>query len=118
AVVAMAREKGLMVDPHVSYPMRQTVRDPYAESALKESAIVERFVDDTRALTGYPRRWAYDAMSGAIVHPCILFRAEQRRGLPIFGARDPRRPRPMLTGTEYRSGQKFVHASEGKEGAS
>jgi hypothetical protein len=49
-LLRFAAARRLSLDARVPYPMRQTVRDPYADSALRESEIVRRFVDATRQL--------------------------------------------------------------------
>jgi len=114
-LLRFAAARRLSLDARVPYPMRQTVRDPYADSALRESEIVHRFVDATRQLA--PREILDGAaiLGRAVLHPCLLFRVEQQGGPPLFGAHEIGR-KPVLHGTQYRSG-KFVHADEGEGSA-
>lgn len=112
ALLQFAAERRLTLDARVPYPMRQTVRDPYTESALRESEIVARFVAGMR---GADRRAQLDGarvLGRAVLHPCVLFRVEQAGGPPLFGAHEIGRMR-VLHGTQYRSGS-FVHADQGE----
>lgn len=113
ALAAFARERGVDLHPHVPYPMRQTTRDPYAESVVRESEIVRAFLDDLgRFSRSDDRRWATNLLGLAVMHPCLLAREERARGIPVFGATD-HDGRPLLPGTEYRSAERFVHDSGG-----
>ncbi len=115
ALLRFAGERGLLLDARVPYPMRQTVRDPYAESALRETEIVHRFVAGTRHFAMRERFDAARVLGRAVLHPCVLFRVEQAGGVPLFGAHDIGKPR-ILHGTEYRSAD-FVHADDGSDSA-
>ena len=110
-VVAFARVRGLGVHPHLPYPMRQTTRDPYADSALRERDLVDHFVARLATVPAADRAWSLGVLGSAVPHPCLLWRAEQKHRLPVFGARtiDERQP---LAGTEYRS-RKILHDSQG-----
>ena len=112
-VVAFARARGLGVHPHLPYPMRQTTRDPYAESALRERDLVDHFVARLARVPANDRAWSLGVLGSAVPHPCLLWRAEQKHRLPVFGARtiDERQP---LAGTEYRS-RKILHDSQGAQ---
>lgn len=113
ALAAFVRELGIELHPHVPYPMRQTTRDPYAESAVREREIVRAFLDDLGRFTrSDDKRWALNLLGLAVQHPCLLAREESARRLPVFGAGDTDQ-RPMLPGTEYRAAQRFVHDSGG-----
>lgn len=111
AVVAFARARGLGVHPHLPYPMRQTTRDPYADSALREGDVVDRVVERVAAAPAGERAAVLNALGAAVPHPCLLWRAERRTRLPVFGARtvDERKP---LAGTEYRA-RAIVHDAQG-----
>jgi hypothetical protein len=115
-LVRFALAHGLPLDAHVPYPMRQTTRDPYAESAVRESEIVDRFVERAGELDERERSRGCAMLGGAVLHPCVLLRAERRASLPLLGARDGLDRRPMLTGTDYRSADKFVHAGGDQSG--
>lgn len=115
ALLRFANERGLCLDARVSYPMRQTVRDPYAESALRESEIARHFVDGTRDLAPAARLDAARVLGRAILHPCILFRVEQSGGPALFGSHDIGSMR-TLHGTQYRSSE-FVHSDDGTDDA-
>ncbi len=113
ALAAFARERGVELHPHVPYPMRQTTRDPYAESVVRESEIVRVFLDDLgRFPRAIDRRWAMNLLGLTVMHPCILAREERARSLPVFGAADHDQ-RPLLPGTHYRAAERFVHDSGG-----
>jgi molybdenum cofactor biosynthesis enzyme MoaA len=113
ALAAFAREREVELHPHVPYPMRQTTRDPYADSVVRESEIVSTFLGDLGRFTRHAdRAWALNLLGLAVLHPCLLVREERTRGLPVFGAGDQDR-RPMLPGTEYRAAARFVHDSGG-----
>lgn len=113
ALAAFARERGVELHPHVPYPMRQTTRDPYAESVVRESEIVRAFLDDLgRFPRTLDRRWAMNLLGLAVMHPCLLVREERARSLPVFGAAD-HDDRPLLPGTHYRAADRFVHDSGG-----
>lgn len=115
ALLRYASQRGFCLDARVSYPMRQTVRDPYAESALRESEIARHFVDGTRHLD---KRELFDAariLGRALLHPCVLFDIERDGGPPLFGAHDIGAMR-TLHGTEYRSSD-FVHSEDGLDDA-
>lgn len=113
ALAAFVRGLDLDLHPHVPYPMRQTTRDPYAESAVREGEIVRTFLDDLgRFVRTDDKRWAMNLLGLAVQHPCLLVREEQKRKLPVFGSGDGDR-RPMLPGTEYRAAERFVHDSGG-----
>lgn len=111
AVVAFARERGMGVHPHLPYPMRQTTRDPYADSALRERDLVEHFVAKTAEAAPNERSGRLNVLGSAVPHPCLLWRAEQKHRLPVFGARTVD-GRQLLAGTEYRS-RAIVHDSQG-----
>lgn len=110
-VVAYAVARGLAIHPHLPYPMRQTTRDPYAESALREQTLVDQFVAGLvdRPVPDTSRRLA--VLGSAVPHPCLLWRAEKKHRLPVFGARAIHERQP-LAGTEYRS-RKILHDSQG-----
>lgn len=103
-LAALARAKGVSFHPHLPYPMRQTTRDPYADSALRESDIVEHFVTHLDDALRRDLRDHLSALGNLIPHPCLLWRAERKHRLPVFGARAVDAQLP-LTGTEYRSTQ-------------
>ncbi len=113
AVVAFARERGLGVHPHLPYPMRQTTRDPYADSALRERDLVEHFVDHLPTEAGDALTWSLGVLGSAVPHPCLLWQAERKRRLPVFGARTID-DRQALAGTEYRS-RKILHDTQGAQ---
>ncbi len=108
-VVTFAAQRGLDLESHLPYPMRQTVRDPYAESALPEAEVIDRILDQLDGLEPGIRGAVVGALASVIAHPCLLWHAEQRRGVRVFGPRAESR-RERLDGTEYRSEQ-FVHGS-------
>lgn len=110
-VVAFARARSLGVHPHLPYPMRQTTRDPYADSALRERDLVEHFVLGLASTPAAHREWSLGVLGSAVPHPCLLWRAEQRHRLPVFGARTIAERQP-LAGTEYRS-RKIIHDTQG-----
>ncbi len=112
-VVAFARARGLNIHPHLPYPMRQTTRDPYADSALREQHLVDLFVTRVAPLPPPERAWSLSVLGSAVPHPCLLWRAERKHRLPVFGARtiDERQP---LAGTEYRS-LKIIHDTQGAQ---
>jgi molybdenum cofactor biosynthesis enzyme MoaA len=105
------RESGLgkQVDAHLPYPMRPTMRDPYVDSAMRESELLARLLADLKPLPADERSWALAVVTGAFRHPCVRWQAECGSGLPVLGASFPEVAFP-LAGTEYRSGN-FVHAS-------
>lgn len=113
AVVAFARERGMGVHPHLPYPMRQTTRDPYADSALRERDLVDHFVAQTARAPVAERAGHLNALGSTVPHPCLLWRSEQRHRLPVFGARTVEGRQP-LAGTEYRS-RSIVHDSQGAQ---
>lgn len=108
-LAALARDRGVPFHPHLPYPMRQTTRDPYAESALRERDIVEHFVAHLDERARLSPRDALSSLGNLIPHPCLLWRAEQKHRLPVFGARAVDAQQP-LAGTEYRSAQ-IVHGT-------
>lgn len=110
-VVAFARSRALGVHPHLPYPMRQTTRDPYADSALRESDLVEHFVSRLATTPAAHREWSLGVLGSAVPHPCLLWRAEQKHRLPVFGARTIAE-RQLLAGTEYRD-RKIIHDTQG-----
>ena len=112
-VVAFARARGLGVHPHLPYPMRQTTRDPYADSALRERDLVEHFVSRLARAPAADRAWSLGVLGSAVPHPCLLWRAEQKHRLPVFGARTID-GRQALAGTEYRS-RKILHDTQGAQ---
>jgi hypothetical protein len=89
--------------------MRPTTRDPYVDSAVRESELLTRLLADIERLPSEERRWALPIVVNAFRHPCIPWQSERRSVLPALGAVFPQRAFP-LAGTEYRSDQ-FVHAS-------
>ncbi len=94
ALAAFARERDVQLHPHVPYPMRQTTRDPYADSVVRESEIVATFLDDLGRFTRRPEReWALNLLGLAVLHPCLLVREERKRS-PVFGAADQDPPPP------------------------
>lgn len=105
------REAGLdrQVHAHLPYPMRPTTRDPYVDSAMRESELLARLLADLKPLAPQERSFALSVVTGAFRHPCVLWQAERSTGLPVLGGAFPEVAHP-LAGTEYRSG-KFVHAS-------
>jgi hypothetical protein len=100
---------GTQVGAHLPYPMRPTTRDPYVESALRESELLARLLADLAPLADEERSWALAVVAGAFRHPCVRWQAERSSGLPVLGGSFPETAFP-LAGTEYRSG-KFIHAS-------
>lgn len=113
ALIAYAAARGVEVHPHLPYPMRQTTRDPYAASALREGDLVARFVAALEAEPRYDRRRSLRVLGRAAAHPCLLWHAEQKTRLPVFGygALDARAP---LVGTEYRS-RAIAHDTQGAQ---
>ncbi len=105
------RKEGLdeYVHAHLPYPMRPTTRDPYVDSAMRETELMQRLLVDVRPLGADERSWVLAVVTSAFRHPCVRWQAEASTGLPVLGAEFPDRVVP-LAGTEYRSG-KFVHAS-------
>lgn len=115
ALVRFARDRGLDLHARTPYPMRQTTRDPYAESVLPESEIVSRVLAQAEGLDDPGLgRTVLRTLSHALTHPCLLFEAERRHRLPALGLREFGR-RPVLAGTEYRSQTEFSHAGGGTE---
>ncbi|MDP3213245.1 MAG: hypothetical protein Q8S73_04015 [Deltaproteobacteria bacterium] len=110
AVVALARARGVAIHPHMPYPMRQTTRDPYGESALREQDIVDHFLAALPSAPASDRRWTLGVLGNTMPHPCLLWRAEQKHRLPVFGARAVE-GRPYLAGTEYRS-RAIIHDAQ------
>jgi len=101
ALLALAGTLDLPIGAHVPYPMRQSVRDPYAESVVQESAMVDRILaQDDSELVGRH-------VAGLIPHPCVLFAADRRAGHSLFEQREVS-GRIGLAGTEYRD-PGFVH---------
>ena len=113
AIIAYANARGLEVHPHVPYPMRQTTRDPYAASALRERDLVERLVASLDATPPQDRFRSLLILGRAVAHPCLLWESEKKTRLPVFGARAVDRREP-LAGTEYRS-QNIAHDSQGAQ---
>jgi hypothetical protein len=113
ALIAYANARGLEVHPHVPYPMRQTTRDPYAASALRERDLVERLVASLDATPPQDRVRSLLILGRAVSHPCLLWQHEKKTRLPVFGARAVDRREP-LAGTEYRS-QNIAHDSQGAQ---
>jgi molybdenum cofactor biosynthesis enzyme MoaA len=109
-VARYARSLGVQLDARLPYPMRQTVDDPYAEAALRETEIVARILDAARQAPAEDLAMAFRLLRDVVPHPCLLFRAEQATGLPIFPAAELRE-HPLLPGTEYRS-QDFAHTPD------
>lgn len=105
------REMGLgkQVGAHLPYPMRSTIRDPYADSAMRESEMVAQLLAEVGSLAGDERAYMLAVIAGAFRHPCIQWQAERTSGIPVLGTAFPDGSRP-LAGTEYRSAE-FVHAS-------
>jgi molybdenum cofactor biosynthesis enzyme MoaA len=100
---------GEQVHAHLPYPMRPTTRDPYVDSAMRESELMARLLQDVQALPAADRSFALSVIVSAFPHPCVRWEAEQRTGMPALGGSFPDAEFP-LAGTEYRSGG-FVHAS-------
>ncbi len=100
---------GKRVGAHLPYPMRSTTRDPYSDSAVRETELVTRLLAELQPLAEEERAFLLPIVAAAFPHPCIRWHAEHDTGLPAFGAALSDRARP-LTGTEYRS-KDFIHAS-------
>lgn len=111
ALIARSRALGVELHPHLPYPMRQTARDPYGASALREREIVERTVDAVRAEHPHARAHSLRVLARAVPHPCLLWRAEAATRLPVYGARAVQ-GREYLVGTEYRSSA-IAHDTQG-----
>ena len=109
ALARFARERRMAHHVKMPYPMRQTARDPYADSVVRESTVVDAFLD--QITTWGDRAWALGIL-GSFGHPCLRFRAEQRSGLPLFAV-NATAQRQLLPGTEYRKTEAFVHESGG-----
>lgn len=109
------REIGLdtQVHAHLPYPMRPTTRDPYTDSAMRETELLDRLIEDLQPLPIGERSYVLAVVSAAFRHPCVQWRAERASGLPVLGGSFPEVTHP-LAGTEYRSSN-FVHASGTKE---
>lgn len=105
------RDIGLdrQVHAHFPYPMRPTTRDPYADSAMRESELLDRLIEEARPLSREERSYILANLAGAFRHPCLLWHAERSSGLAVLGPSFPEVAYP-LAGTEYRS-KEFVHAS-------
>jgi molybdenum cofactor biosynthesis enzyme MoaA len=105
------RAQGLdeQVHAHLPYPMRPTTRDPYVDSALRETDLLDRLLADIEPLSPADRSFALSIVASALPHPCVRWQAERRSGLPVLGGSFPDTRFP-LAGTEYRS-ENFVHAS-------
>lgn len=114
ALARFAHGRGMGHHVKMPYPMRQTARDPYSGSVVRESAVVDAFL----AQVAEWKDGKQDSALGVLAsfgHPCLHFRAEQRTGLPVFGV-NASAVRPSLPGTEYRKTDAFVHDSGGEEG--
>jgi hypothetical protein len=110
-IARLAHSLGVQLDARLPYPMRQTLDDPYADAALRETEIIAHLLDAARsAATDADLALARQLLRDVVPHPCLLFRAEQRSGLPVFPAMDLRE-RPLLPGTEYRSSD-FAHSGD------
>jgi MoaA/NifB/PqqE/SkfB family radical SAM enzyme len=105
------REMGFgdRVGAHLPYPMRSTTRDPYSDSAMRESELLARLSAELEPLSEDERAYVLPIVAGAFRHPCVAWQAERDRGVPALGAAFPEVALP-LAGTEYRSAD-FVHAS-------
>lgn len=101
------------VGAHLPYPMRSTTRDPYSDSAMRESDLVEQLLAEIAPLDEDERGYLLPIVMSAIPHPCLRWQAERSTGLPALGAALPDGARP-LTGTEYRS-KDFIHAGGGED---
>jgi hypothetical protein len=110
-MLSWLRKMGLdeQVHAHLPYPMRPTTRDPYVDSAMRESELLSRLLEDVKSLPAADRSFALSVIASAFPHPCVRWEAERRTGLPVLGGSFPEASFP-LAGTEYRSGN-FVHAS-------
>lgn len=114
AIARFTAERGLKLHCRLSYPMKATTRDPYADSAVREHVVVDHLLRHLDTLTeDRDRELAADIAGRLALHPCLLWRAEQRVRLPVLGLQ-LEFPKRMLPGTEYRQ-SKFVH-SAGNEG--
>jgi MoaA/NifB/PqqE/SkfB family radical SAM enzyme len=104
------REIGLpeQVHAHLPYPMRPTTRDPYSESAMRETELLNQLTNDLQPLVGEEQAFVLSIVSAAFRHPCVQWQAERNTGLPVLGESFPEVVHP-LAGTEYRS-KNFVHA--------
>lgn len=112
-IVTLALNRGLDLHPHLPYPMRQTTRDPYSASALRETDLVTHFVSRLVAFPPEEQQRYLSALGAIVPHPCILWRCEQRTRLPVFGARHVDN-RQLLAGTEYRRSD-IVHDTQGPD---
>lgn len=105
-----ARALGVPLHARLPYPMRPTADDPYADAALREADIVRRLIEAVRTAPDEDRALAYELLRDVIPHPCVLFRAEQATGEPVFPAMHLRE-QSLLPGTEYRSSD-FAHTTD------
>ncbi len=107
-IARFAQSLGVQLDARLPYPMRQTLDDPYADAALRETEIVAHLIGV--ATQRHDVALARQLLRDIVPHPCLLFRAEQGSGLPMFPAMELRE-RPLLPGTEYRSSD-FAHTGD------
>lgn len=108
ALVLHARKLGLEYELHLPYPMRQTARDPYADSALREEEVVAGLLRGLESVAGALHTDVLRRLAGFMPHPCVLWRSAERTSelrAAVVEAGDPR----ILDGTHYRSDD-FVHA--------
>lgn len=112
ALARFAHERGMAHHVKMPYPMRQTARDPYADSVVRESVVVDAFLEQVAEWRDGKQASALGVL-GSFGHPCLHFRAEERTGLPVFGV-NATAERQSLPGTEYRKTDAFVHDSGGE----
>lgn len=86
ALARFARERELPLWPQLPYPLRQTRRGAYADSALRESEIVARVLRSLDGATPEDRDLCLHALATAIRHPCVLWRAQRATGIEAFEA--------------------------------